>query len=413
MKSDLLQPEPRRWLASSVLAPIEEGYVSYLRAGRYHPNTVRVYFACVAHFAKWATDEGLDLALIDEVAQQQFLDAHLPFCTCAAPVRRLRHELRVAIRHLLHVLRIEGQIPAAEQRDHISGELEGFDLHMLDVGGLADTTRRQRIHIVRRLLLEQFGDGEIDPEKLEPALVRRFVLGEGRCWSAGAVRVAGGAVGCYLKFRKMLGNDVGRLLREIPRAAHWRLAGLPDVLSPAQIDAVLASFDDHLPSRRRAYAMVRCVTDLGLRCSEVVKLRLDDVDWRNGIIRIARTKTHFTDSLPLPAATGNAIADYLRHERPKTNNRAIFVRHVAPYDVPIRAGVAKHAVIAAFARCGWDRTDPHVLRHSIASRLLRDGTPMKHIADILRHRSLDTSKIYTKIDLGRLSAVALPWPGRA
>src|SRR3546814_15710967 len=80
--------------------------------------------------------------------------------------------------------------------------------------------------------------------------------------------------------------------------------------------------------------MVRCVTDLGLRCSEVVKLRLDDLDWRNGIIRIARTKTHFTDSLPLLAATGDAIADYLRHERPKTSNRAIFVRHVAPYYVP-------------------------------------------------------------------------------
>src|SRR3546814_10167791 len=80
-------------------------------------------------------------------------------------------------------------------------------------------------------------------------------------------------------------------------------------------------------------------TDLGLRCSEVVKLRLDDLDWRNGIIRIARTKTHFTDSLPLLAATGDAIADYLRHERPKTSNRAIFVRHVAPYDEIGRAHV--------------------------------------------------------------------------
>jgi integrase len=146
---------------------------------------------------------------------------------------------------------------------------------------------------------------------------------------------------------------------------------------------------------------------------EVVKLRIDDIDWQNGTVRIARSKTHFTDCLPLPKTTGEAIADYLRYERPKTASRAIFVRHIAPYDVPILPGVAKRAVIAAFRRCGWDRSDPHILRHSLASRLLREGTPMKHIADILRHRSLDTSKIYTKIDLDRLSAVALPWPGRA
>src|SRR3546814_13805533 len=94
---------------------------------------------------------------------------------------------------------------------------------MRDVGGLADTTRRQRIHIIRRLLLERFGDGEIDPEKLDPAVVRRFVLGEGRCWSAGAVRVAGGTVGCYFKFRKMLGDDIDRLLRAIPRSEERRV----------------------------------------------------------------------------------------------------------------------------------------------------------------------------------------------
>src|SRR3546814_17997695 len=83
-------------------------------------------------------------------------------------------------------------MPAIEQRGRLDGELAAFDRYMRDVGGLADTTRRQRIHIIRRLLLERFGDGEIDPEKLDPAVVRRFVLGEGRCWRAGAVRVAGG-----------------------------------------------------------------------------------------------------------------------------------------------------------------------------------------------------------------------------
>src|SRR3546814_12489846 len=106
----------------------------------------------------------------------------------------------------------------------------------------------------------------------------------------------------------MLGDDIDRLLRAIPRAAHWRLAELPDVLSPTEIDAVLASFDDHLPSRRRAYAMVRCVTDLGLRCSEVVKLRLDDLDWRNGMLRLARPKPHFPERLHLLVANSHATA---------------------------------------------------------------------------------------------------------
>ncbi|MDH7791182.1 tyrosine-type recombinase/integrase [Ochrobactrum sp. AN78] len=113
-----------------------------------------------------------------------------------------------------------------------------------------------------------------------------------------------------------------------------------------------------------------------------------------GTIRIARSKTHFTDCLPLPKMTGEAIADYLRHERPETVNRAIFVRDVAPYDCPVQAGVAKRAVIAALRLCGWDRCDPHVLGHSVASRLLREGTPMKHIADILRHRSLNLKDLY-------------------
>src|SRR3546814_16124797 len=96
--------------------------------------------------------------------------------------------------------------------------------------------------------------------------------------------------------------------------------------------------------------MVRCLTDLGLRCSEVVQLRLDDVDWRQGTIRIARTKSHHVDVLPLPAATGRAIAGYLQHERPATTSRAIFVRHVAPYDRPIQKGGARRAVLSAYPR---------------------------------------------------------------
>jgi integrase len=140
-------------------------------------------------------------------------------------------------------------------------------------------------------------------------------------------------------------------------------------------------------------------------------LHLDDVDWRAGTIRLTANKSRRIDILPLPVETGTAIADYLQSERPQTTNRALFVRHAAPFDKPIQAGVVRRAVRQAYRRCGWTHSRVHILRHSLASRLLEAGTPLKEIADILRHRSLDTSVIYTKVDKNRLSAVALPWPG--
>jgi integrase len=283
---------------------------------------------------------------------------------------------------------------------------------MRDVWGLADTTRLRRGRVVGEFLLAHFGDQLITMSKISAASVRRFVLGEhGR--SAGSIAVIGGAIGCYLRFRSMSGDRVSELAAAIPRAAHWRLASLPEVLTDAEIDDLLRSFDQPFPSHRRAYAIARCLIDLGLRSSEVVSLRLEDINWADGTISLVGTKGRRSDVLPLPAATGSAIAVYLREERPQTSNRAIFVRHVAPYDEPIEKGVVKRAVLAGYRRCGWTRTGVHILRHSVASRLLRTGAPMKDIADVLRHRSLDTSAIYAKVDLTKLAAVALPWPGNA
>jgi integrase/recombinase XerD len=410
----ILQPQPRAWLEHSVLQPYAAGYGEHLDRGRYSRSTKRVYFCCVAHFAHWLTGERYAVSAIDEAAVARFISEHLPGCDCPYPVRRLAYEIKAALARLLEALRADEIISSRSAAgDHLGKELARFDAHMLEVGGLALNTRRQRCRIVGQFLREQFHARPIIISAVGPAAVRRFVLGDGKEWSAGTIGVIGGAIGCYLRFRSISGDQVAWLLAAIPRAAHWRLAALPEVLSDAEIDELLRSFDQPFPSCRRAYAMVRCLTDLGLRCSEVAKLRLGDIDWHAGTIRLAGTKMRRADILPLPAATGSAIAAYLRDERPSTLNRAVFVRHVAPYDRPIEKGVVQRAVLAAYRRCGWRRSRVHILRHSVASRLLRAGTPMKDIADILRHRSLDTSAIYAKVDLNRLALVALPWPGSA
>lgn len=295
----------------------------------------------------------------------------------------------------------------------IEAELERFDQYMRQARGLADNTRQQRIVIVRRLLSSQFGSRAVVPARLNPAGLRRFIMDHTERWSAGSMHVIAGALRGYLRFRASEGDRVQALLAAVPSVAHWRLASLPEVPTETEIERLLRSFDQPFPSSRRAYAMVRCLVDLGLRSSEVVGLRLDDIDWQAGTVRIAKPKSRRTDVLPLPLETGRAISGYLVSERPQTANRAVFVRHVAPYDEPIGTGVVQRVVREAYRRCSLPHTRVHILRHSVASRLLSAGTPLKEIADVLRHRSLDTSAIYTKVDTARLTAVALPWPGSA
>ena len=177
----------------------------------------------------------------------------------------------------------------------------------------------------------------------------------------------------------------------------------------------MAGFDRRLPQQQRDYAIVRCLVDLGLRACEVAALRLDDIDWKNGTLTVRTGKSQRSDVLPLPSATGRAIAEYLHKARPATESRAVFVRHRAPLHLPVNASVIRSVVRQAAVRSGLSHRlhSPHRLRHTAATRMLHRGASLKQIADILRHRSLDTTAIYAKVDVPRLAAIAQPWPGGA
>lgn len=178
---------------------------------------------------------------------------------------------------------------------------------------------------------------------------------------------------------------------------------------------LMSAFEQPDPQRQRDHSIVRCLVDLGLRSFEVAALRLEDINWINATLTVRVGKSHRVDILPLPAVTGHAIASYLHKARPATKSRAVFVRHRAPLDVPVDASVIRSVVRQAAARSGLAGRlhGPHRLRHSAATRMLQGGATLKEIADVLRHRSLDTTAFYAKVDLTRLSAIAQPWPGGA
>lgn len=410
---DSLHPVPATWLRDSDLAPFVPAYVQRLVNRHYAANTIRMYVYGVAHFAHWTRRCRIDVVdLADEVVQR-FVDEHLPRCTCPSPVQRCRHQVRAALHQLLITLVDARVLTSRHQPGPIEVQLTHFDAHMQQAKGLAETTRVRRLSVVRSLLQLRAAD-DADSDATAPPSgdeLRRFIAQELTRVSPASASSLAGALRGYLRFLALGGSRVDHLLPIIASPAHWRLAPLPQTLSPSEITQLLAAFPPELASHLRGYAMVRCLVDLGLREREVVNLELEDIDWEAGTLRIVKGKSRRVDVMPLPQITGSAIAAYLRSERPTTVSRRVFVRHVAPVDEPILPDVVRNTVRLAYLRCALPYTRVHILRHTLARRELETGGTLKEVADTLRHRALDTSMIYAKVDVGRLSVVAMPWPG--
>jgi site-specific recombinase XerD len=352
---------------------------------------------------------------LDEALVTQFLDGHLPHCDCPRPIFQTRADISSACGHFLRILRDRGVIPPLPTPvEPAYAEVDRFDNYLNDVRGLASETRRNYRRIVLNFLQACFGRAEIVFTTLQPDDVRHFIAEQltPRATSAKANSLAS-ALRAYFRYRGAGGDDVHALSGVIALPAHWNLATLPKALTDDEVNRLLNAFPPELPSCRRGYAMVRCALDLGMRVSEIAKLALADIDWQAGTVTLRSTKSRREDILPLPVSTGQAIADYLRYERPRTTNPAVFVRRLAPHDAPISADAVHRLIRDAYRRIGLDHGRTHALRHTLARRLLDQGDSLKEVADILRHRSLDTSLIYAKLDSRKLSAVALPWPGSA
>jgi integrase/recombinase XerC len=367
--------------------------------------------AAVLHLSMWMKGAKKNLNDIDEGLVAAFVDAHLPDCHCATSARH-PSSVRAALNHLLVVLRGAGAIaPAPLDMTEVGEELRRYDQYMEQVRGLAPNTRDGALRLVEALLRLHFGDGAIRFEVITPQRVRRFFAAQAKSYKAPtSLGTVVAALRGYFRWRATLGDRTHALVGALAYPANWQLSSLPKSLEPAEVEQLEAALGQSGPSMLRADAMVRCMLDLGLRSGEVARLSMDDIDWDAGTITLRRTKGRREDVMPLPEATGQAIAAYLRNERPKTRHRMVFARHMTPRDRPIGPDLVRKTIRQAYARAGLPYTRSHLLRHTMAGRLLAGGASLKEVADVLRHRSLNTTLIYAKLDSGSLVEVALPWP---
>lgn len=399
-------------LRSTPLGNAVDDLAEYLHARGHAHVSGQDYLRGAAHFGYWIAAEGIAVSEVHEEVITRFLDEHVPQCRCAIARGLPLKQLSASTGHLLKVLRGSARTPprAAPSPAPADVAVQRFREHLRDVRGAKESTCiRYTLH-VHTFLIAQFGTGSIDLARMTARDVMRYVEDKAADWRPKTSKLLATSLRGFFQFMQTKGQCDSRLASAVPTIPEWKLACLPKIVSDTDLRALLGSFQ---PSAigRRDFAMCLCLCRMALRAGEVAELEFDDIDWRAGTVCLGG-KSRRADVLPLPSDVGRAIVAYLRHGRPQTQSRRVFVQHVTPVGIEIDASSVRAAIRRGFERAGLKvrSKGTHVLRHTAATNMLRAGATLKEVSDVLRHRSIDTTAIYAKVDLPRLAEVAMPWP---
>ena len=278
--------------------------------------------------------------------------------------------------------------------------------------GLTPATLKNYLPTVQGFLFEHFGTGVVLPKKLMPKDSIEFLFRQARTYSLRRIQLMATALRSFFRFLRLRGDIMTDLAVSLPAVANRHGPDLPKYLQPDDVNRLLRSCDRTRAVGLRDYAMLLLMARLGLRAGELLLMTLDDINWEAGCVAI-RGKNNYQESLPIPRDVGKALVSYLKKGRPDCSTRRLFVRVRAPFKEFARNGCVCSVVRYACGRAGISppHQGAHLLRHSLATQMLRRGASMTEIAEIMRHRSLGTTDIYAKVDLPALRELAKPWPG--
>ncbi|MBI4249840.1 MAG: tyrosine-type recombinase/integrase [Elusimicrobia bacterium] len=385
-----------------------DGFAHVLWQAGYAQITARGHLRAAEHFVAWADRKGISVGSLTEQTLELF-GRHLSRCRCPRyghTKPNLVHGARMFVRHLEEAGIIKLAVVASRVPNRAL--MVAFCQWMRERRGTCESTLyNYGVHI--RELLRRLGE---EPEKFDARGLRQFVIeGKQACgWAAAKTRTT--ALRMFLRFLIAEGKCASRLEAAIPVLAHWRLASLPRYLQPAEVERLIASCDPASPVGLRDRAILLLLARLGLRAGDIVHLRLQDIDWKGGWIHVCGKGRRQT-RLPLAREVGQALVTYLKDGRPWTEADTLFVRCRAPFRAFGSHCAVSMIVSQALRRAHVARPSrgaAHLLRHSLATSMLRQGATLQDIAAILRHRSIETTQIYAKVDVTALRKIAQPWP---
>lgn len=369
------------------------------------------YLSLIGSFSRYAEAHGcVDPRAIDQALVERFLTERP---TSSSMRSQARTALGHVIRHL--VLRYPPRDDAGTVVDPDTRLLNDFDNYLDEVRGLQEKSRKEVVYLARQMLVwyrRNRSDQALSELRAEDMLAFvAYLSGERSAYATRSAKVS--HVRNFLRYLNWEGIVHKDLARLVPRAPCWRMAQVPSYLEWNEIRRVIDAIDATDPLGLRDRAMLLLLATTGLRSGELRRLQLHDVCWRSSEIRLPVTKRRREHRVPLLEEPGSALADYVLRGRPATADTTVFLCHRPPVR-PLRSANTLSAIVRRrLAHCGINptRAGAHLLRHSLATRMVQEACPVKEVADLLGHHSIDVTAVYIKVALPQLADVALPFPG--
>ncbi|WP_369928320.1 tyrosine-type recombinase/integrase [Leisingera sp. XS_AS12] len=389
---------------------VEEFAISLLNLG-HSRLTVSGYEASARHFGHWLQSSKIAVDEIDEGVVGRFA-RHRCRCPGGRRTACLSTKYVNRVRRFVDFLVECGQVAPLKEEVKCAhdDQILAFQTWLRRHRGISERIIHRHGRMVVRLL-PALGP---EPEQYDAGLIRQVIMEQAQRSSRSNLKTMTTALRGYLKYLAAQGLCRPGLDRAIPIIPQWRLSTLPRFISSAEVDRMIASCDVTTPQGTRDRAVLLLLARLGLRAGDISDMRLDDIDWREGTLRV-RGKGRREIRLPLPQDAGDAIIGYLRDVRPQVACDQIFLRTVAPFR-PLAGSSVSSIVNHALGRASIENAPSrgtNLLRHSAATSMLRGGATLDMIGTVLRHRSVDTTAHYAKVDVSMLLRVAQPWPGGA